>query len=617
VPKKRILGDKNIPNEGMQIEENLQESSDNDSSTDILDEDGFSFNDDDHFSFDEEDSVEFDNCKNKNLCKELREWAIRNRVPHNHITDLLKCLNRCGIDGVPSTARTLIGSYSSNIPLAKFMDPGQYCYFGIQNHFLTKKNIMPSDSDHVLIDIGIDGLRLLNSSHKGLWPILGSIVGNSHERPFVIACYSGISKPKNVNDFLKDICEEVRSLETNGLFINESSVVSFSVRLFTCDTPARVYVTGIQYYSGKNACPKCEQKGEHLNGRVAYSLKSGKLRSDEDFSSRTDPTHHAVPFRSERHILESINTKMVSQFPLDPMHLIDLGVTKKWLELVIKDVNVVEMNRRLQFLVQFTPSEFGRQSRPFTDIKLWKATEFRQFLLYTGIFVLKDCVKNDIYYNFLLLHSAIRLLSCERTCQSELKVAQQILEDFVDLFSKIFGRHLVSSNVHNLLHISECVRLYGPLDSFSAYKFENHMQLIKKVLRKPNQMLQQLYFRMAEINTLSDEEASRSDLKFTSNFVKEKDSFCFIKNRGPCKIVAMGQKDGKKTFYGFCFKKSSALFEAPVDSMDCLGILVGEDMEETMSMFFEEDISYKYFVIPDNDKHIFIPLLHIFHEFSY
>lgn len=114
------------------------------------------------------------------------------------------------------------------------------------------------------------------------------------------------------------------------------------------------------------------------------------------------------------------------------------------------------------------------------EVKYWKATEFRQFLLYTDIFVLKNCIDDDQYHIFLLLHTGIRLLSCEYTCQAEAEVAQGILQEFVKLFSQTYGEHLVSFNIHGLLHICESTKQYGPLDNFSAYKFENYMQEFKK-----------------------------------------------------------------------------------------------------------------------------------------
>lgn len=52
--------------------------------------------------------------------------------------------------------------------------------------------------------------------------------------------------------------------------------------------------------------------------------------------------------------------------------------------------------------------------------------------------------------------------------------------------------------VHNLLHLCSDVKIYGPLDKFSAFRFENYMMSIKRLLRKNEKPLQQLIKRYAE-----------------------------------------------------------------------------------------------------------------------
>jgi len=58
----------------------------------------------------------------------------------------------------------------------------------------------------------------------------------------------------------------------------------------------------------------------------------------------------------------------------------------------------------------------------------------------------------------------------------------------------LYGKKFISHNVHNLLHLCSDVRIYGCLDNFSAFRFENYMISIKKK-EKP---LQQLIKRFSE-----------------------------------------------------------------------------------------------------------------------
>ena len=56
------------------------------------------------------------------------------------------------------------------------------------------------------------------------------------------------------------------------------------------------------------------------------------------------------------------------------------------------------------------PSEFARQPRSLQELDRWKATEFRQFLLYTGPVVLKGIVSKELFQHFLTLNVAMTIL---------------------------------------------------------------------------------------------------------------------------------------------------------------------------------------------------------------
>lgn len=87
------------------------------------------------------------------------------------------------------------------------------------------------------------------------------------------------------------------------------------------------------------------------------------------------------------------------------MHLLCLGVVKKIIILWIKEgsfsvrISSRSINRISHLLTSLkgsTPKDFVRKPRSLRDVKLWKAVEFRNFLLYTGPVVLKHVLKKDI-----------------------------------------------------------------------------------------------------------------------------------------------------------------------------------------------------------------------------
>lgn len=61
--------------------------------------------------------------------------------------------------------------------------------------------------------------------------------------------------------------------------------------------------------------------------------------------------------------------------------------------------------------------------------------------------------------------------------------ADACLFKFISLMSPLFGEESMTYNVHILSHIPEYVEKYGPLESFSAFQFENYLFQIKRRIR--------------------------------------------------------------------------------------------------------------------------------------
>lgn len=76
--------------------------------------------------------------------------------------------------------------------------------------------------------------------------------------------------------------------------------------------------------------------------------------------------------------------------------------------------------------------------------------------------------------------------------------ANDLMKHFICQSIKIYGPDFVSYNIHNFLHLSNCVKLYGCLDNFGAFPFKHYSQQLKKKVRKSAQLLQQIVRRIIE-----------------------------------------------------------------------------------------------------------------------
>ena len=127
----------------------------------------------------------------------------------------------------------------------------------------------------------------------------------------------------------------------------------------------------------------------------------------------------------------------------------------------LSSLQIVEIDERINLIKSSIPKEFSRKPRSLKELDRWKATELRQFLCYTGIFVLHGILPPVYYNHFLLLFCAMRILCDKIECIRNNECAAAMLKRFVNKFGDLYGEHSVSYNVHNLIHIPVDVLNYG------------------------------------------------------------------------------------------------------------------------------------------------------------
>ena len=411
----------------------------------------------------------------------LASWFDRFNIPGSSANALIKGLKSLKqqngtFDCLPSDIRTLLKT--PRTVLCSCIPGGNYYHFGIEQGIRQRITKLPLQSIPRTIDIliSIDGLPLSKSSPSTFWPILGLIYGE--ETPFPIGVFHGEGKPDCVNCFLEPFVDEAIKLKESGILHRE---VNFQVNIFgfVCDAPARSFVTGTYGHTGKNACPKCKTVGVYYvkpgrkKGRVIYPDMEAALRTHQSFISRETAEHHKM-----RSIIEDLKIDMVRDIPLDYMHLVCLGVMRKlllhWVKRrtshhLISTTDVEEISRRLELIRKYVPCEFSRLPRPRSELCRWKATELRQFLLYTGPIVLRGVLPMPLYKHFLCFHVAIKLLSSEPHCFRNNSFCQRLLKHFVRESPTLYGEHFISFNVHCLIHLSDDVMRFCSLDRFSSF----------------------------------------------------------------------------------------------------------------------------------------------------
>lgn len=323
--------------------------------------------------------VSEDNAKEGNVNLEtfkdfLTQWAVQHRIPHVALSDLLSGLStRYEIfSDLPKCAKTLLHTpRSSDI---KNMFPGQYLYVGIEHNIIqflsTVKNIVPSS---IKIQLGIDGMPISRSNSNQLWPILGRVMPNG--KVFFIGCYFGKSKPANANEFLQAFVDDINILIANDITYNNVTF-SISIHSIICDAPAKSFITFTKGHAGYFSCSKCIIEGEFIANRVCFPDLNCQNRTDVTFRNQDQEEHHL----GRSVLLDIQNFDIISQIPLDYMHMICIGVMKKLINLWISgplktrclsSQKIKNISKFLLNIRPYIPREFARRPRRLEDYSQW------------------------------------------------------------------------------------------------------------------------------------------------------------------------------------------------------------------------------------------------------
>ncbi|TNN14785.1 calcium-transporting atpase sarcoplasmic endoplasmic reticulum type (calcium pump), partial [Schistosoma japonicum] len=124
------------------------------------------------------------------------------------------------------------------------------------------------------------------------------------------------NKSCDTEDMFKELFTVLTDVYANDIYVeNFSKRVSFTLKTVICDAPARADVKKIIGHNGKADCYKCSVMEFRVNNRM------------NGCGVYTTVLHR--PF-------ECLPLNMVNDFPLDPMHLVYLGVVVKlitlWME---------------------------------------------------------------------------------------------------------------------------------------------------------------------------------------------------------------------------------------------------------------------------------------------
>ena len=162
---------------------------------------------------------------------------------------------------------------------------------------------------------------------------------------------------------------------------------------------------------------------------------------------------------------------LIRSFAINWMHCVCLGAVKYIMQMQMSDGNKGKdyyigaskacLSHKLLSIKP--PDIVGRLPRSLEDLKHWKATELKNWLLHYSVAVLRDILNPLCFFHWTLLVGGIGILCSHSISDVDLANADGMLQDFVLLMVTLYGPTKCTMNIHLFQNLSYYVSRRGPI----------------------------------------------------------------------------------------------------------------------------------------------------------
>ncbi len=348
-----------------------------------------------------------------------------------------------------------------------------------------------------------DGLPLFKSSKVGIWPLYLTVnelpysMRKRKENMIFYGLWFGPTKPI-MSLFTRPLHRDLMTLENDGIDVEYGSTTEhiYAFLLYgTADLPAKAITMNMVQYNGLYSCSNCLQPGESYkigDRGHCHIFPFSKENAEGPSREANSIVDKAIQATADKKPVQGIkgpsflmglrSYDYVKSFGIDYMHGVLLGVVKTLLMLwfsashkardfsIAEHVTVVD-----NLLLNVKPPHFiSRRPRSISDhLNYWKASEFRSWLFYYSVPLLKPFLLPAYFVHYCCLVESIWILCGDSISPSDIDHAQALLQYFVYMMERLYEPRYCTLNVHQLLHLTDCVRNNGPLWAYSCFAFES------------------------------------------------------------------------------------------------------------------------------------------------
>ncbi|XP_074107735.1 uncharacterized protein LOC141532993 [Cotesia typhae] len=379
---------------------------------------------------------------------------------------------------------------------------------------LCKPNNPLCKSNNLTYTFNTDGCQKSKSSKISTWPIFAVI----NELPIKLQkkhmIMSGIwvnNKDPDMLLFLKPFVDEANELSDKGIKWTLRNKVIKSKFIPICsvvDSVARCKLLNMKQFNGFYGCTFCEHPTNSVDGSRRFCISTvipkdrtdASIKKNMELAAESEYGTNVMGIWGPSALMNLKYFDIADGMSPDYMHAFLIGAVKQHTNILLtsfgKDYyvgNPNQLNAIDERLLNFKhPTCITRSSRTIKDREMWKANEWRSWLLFYCLICMKDILPSKYFNHLALLVEALSIMLSGKIKVEELRTAGDLLTRYVVLYQDYFGKAAMTYNIHLLLHVEKSVLNLGPLWYHSTFIFENENHFILKMQKSPTHLALQI-----------------------------------------------------------------------------------------------------------------------------
>ncbi len=323
-------------------------------------------------------------------------------------------------------------------------------------------------------------------------------------------------------------------------FLPEYDGDSVPLRYVIADAPKRASLSGLKQHSAKHACQYClAEKSDRV---FPWETCFADVRTNEGTRRAAAAGDASLGVKKPSPLRDIESLDLINHIPAEKLHLIDLGVVRKLIQLAFKcpqfKAKQVEFQRADDALLNADLDaakglpNFSRRTRAL-DTANYKGEEYRNLALVYWPLVKKHAPSVVVNHWLLtvFIYRAMILPDPEYRAWQQKYDMKGIMRAWYREFEAVYGKQNCSYNPHTFHHLPE-VRKLGPLSSTAAYDFENHFNLLKKSYRPGTASIGQQALSSLLVAANHGHTCGRKKSVSGKVTRKSDDSWCFVEDVG-------------------------------------------------------------------------------------